>query len=48
MLHYSAGGDAHRDTVTNTAKECIKAHLQHAGVEIRTAALWVIINLTDR
>lgn len=30
------------------AKECINAHLQHEGVEIRTAALWVIINLTDR
>ncbi|KAL3133285.1 hypothetical protein ABBQ38_007165 [Trebouxia sp. C0009 RCD-2024] len=44
----ATGGEAYRDAVTNMAKECINAHLQHEGVEIRTAALWVIINLTDR
>lgn len=28
--------------------ECIKAQLEHHDAEVRTAALWVIINLTEK
>lgn len=42
-----AGGEEERDAIADAAGECIKAHLLHDSVEVRTAALWVIINLTE-
>ncbi|KAL0054843.1 hypothetical protein WJX82_003081 [Trebouxia sp. C0006] len=43
----STGSEEDRDAIASVAGECIKAHLHHEGVEVRTAALWVILNLTD-
>lgn len=43
----SAGSETDRDAIASVAGECIKAYLHHDGVEVRTAALWVIINLTE-
>ncbi|DBA77394.1 TPA: hypothetical protein ACH3X2_000908 [Trebouxia sp. C0005] len=43
----STGSEEDRDAIASAAGECIKAHLHHEGVEVRTAALWVILNLTD-
>lgn len=42
-----AGSEEDRDAIASVAGECIKAHLHHEGIEVRTAALWVILNLTD-
>ena len=47
IVPLSAGSEADRDAIASVAGECVKAHLHHDGVEIRTAALWVIINLTE-
>ena len=43
----SAGSETDRDAIASVAGECIKAYLHHDSVEVRTAALWVIINLTE-
>lgn len=43
----SAGSEADRDAIASVAGQCIKAYLFHDSVEVRTAALWVIINLTE-
>lgn len=43
----SAGSEADRDAIASVAGQCIKAYLYHDSVEVRTAALWVIINLTE-
>lgn len=33
--------------MASVAGECIKIYLRYDAVEVRTAALWVIINLTE-
>ena len=45
--HCVTGSEEDRDAIASVAAECIKAHLHHEGVDVRTAALWVILNLTD-
>ena len=43
----TAGSEEDRDAIASVAAECIKAHLHNEGVDVRTAALWVILNLTE-
>ena len=43
----SVGSEEDRDAIASVAAECIKAHLHNEGVDVRTAALWVILNLTE-
>ena len=42
-----AGREEDRDAIASIAGQYIKAHLDHEGEDVRTAALWVILNLTD-
>ena len=47
VVWLSAGSETDRDAIASVAGKSIKAYLHHDGVQVRTAALWVIINLTE-
>lgn len=47
MLLGAAGSEQDRDGLASMVGPCINLQLHHESLGVRTAALWVLVNLTD-